>query len=295
MKMNPSPLLGLLALSMPAVAHSEASGPFPPHVLSGTELRVLEPTEQGRHYQLHISLPGSYHSEPERHYPVLFLTDAYWDFPTLVSSYHNLVYDKVVPEIIIVGLGYAGENLDYSALRRWELSPIDLEGYPDSGQAAVFLSTLKDTIIPFVEKHYRADPNHRSLAGSSLGGLFALYALLSEPGLFQAYIAASPATIARSDWIFGYEAERAQSGAPLQGRLFMTGAAYEWPYFLASIRRFDERLASRHHPELAYRYREILGERHAGTKAEAYVRGLRYIYAPIAPETGPDVDPEDLL
>ena len=131
---------------------------------------------------------------------MLFVTDGYWDFPTLVTGYDNLVYDKMVPEVIIVGLGYAGENLNYDKLRGWELSPVRLNFMDNStGHAAEFLALLEQTIIPFIAQNYRADPACRMLAGSSLGGLFTLYTMYTKPELFQGYIAASPAIIVHGD------------------------------------------------------------------------------------------------
>jgi hypothetical protein len=64
----------------------------------------------------------------------------------------------------------------------------------------------------------------------------------------------------------------------------MTGAGDEWPDFLNGIRRFDARLRQRTYPDLVYDFRLIEGERHAGTKAESYNRGVRFAFAPLAPK-----------
>jgi hypothetical protein len=289
--MKPRLALVLLALSAIAGPTLTRSQPYPPHTLPNTELRVLPPTADGRHYQLHVHLPGSYAGADERRYPVLYVTDGYWDFPTMVATYNNLVYDRVVPECIIVGLGYAGEGLDYGRLRTWELSPVPVRDAPDSGHADRFLQTLGNDIIPFIEREYRADPGYRVLAGSSLGGLFTLFTMWTQPELFQAYVAASPATLLQDGWLFDLEKRFAQSGRPLPARLYMTGAEHEWPTFLGGIVRLHETLAGRSYPKWTYEYRRIDGERHAGTKAESYTRGLRFALAPLAPETGPSRDP----
>jgi len=283
-------LLTLALFPAWAAAQSPVSQ-YPPHVIAGSELRVLPVTGQGRAYQLHVALPGSYAQQPTKRYPVLYVTDAYWDFPTIQTSYANLVYDRVVPECIIVGLGYAGANLDYDSMRRWELTPVpDAKAPETSGHAAEFLKTIEQTIIPFIDREYRTDPSYRVLAGSSLGGLFTLYTMYTQPDLFQGYIAASPAVRHGNEWLFGYEDAFAKSGQPLKARLYMTGAENEWPSFLASIKRFNHRIARRKHPGFAYQWRLIDGERHAGTKAESYVRGMRFVLAPLAPETGRSKD-----
>lgn len=264
---------------------------YPPHVIANSLLRTLPTTADGRSYQLHIHLPASFEKEPKRRYPVLYVTDGYWDFATVVSAYNNMVYDQVLPEFIVVGLGYAGAQLDYDSLRGWELSPLPLGAPPSAtGHADKFLATLERDIIPFMAREYRADPTHRMLAGSSLGGLFTLYAMYTQPALFEGYIAASPAVVVGHDWLIERAREFAKSGKPIKARLYVTGAEYEWPGFLAGIKRYQQLLPTLQHPELVYENRIIDGERHAGTKSESYARGMRFVFAPLAPQTGPSKD-----
>jgi hypothetical protein len=250
---------------------------------------VLPRNAAGRQYQLHISVPASYAKETNRRYPVVYVTDGYWDFVKMDAIRGSLVYDKVVPEFIVVGLGYAGENLDYGDLRRWELSPVPFgDGGPAaSGHAADFLKTIETEVIPLIEREYRADPSHRVLAGASLGGLFTLYSMYTKPELFSGYIAATPAVVVGDDWLFGYEEAFVKSGRPLKARLFASGGGNESPGFLGGIKRFNERILSRKTPGLAYEFRIIDGERHAGMQFDAYVRGLIFVFAPLAPESGP--------
>ncbi len=162
-------------------------------VLQGTELRVLPRTRPDRIYQLHIALPDSFRTHPEKKYPVVFVTDGYWDFATVAATCSNMAYDQNVPEMLVVGLGYAGENLDYEMLRAGDLNPVVVHGIFDGGgQSDQFLHMLETQAIPLLEKEYRADPAHRYLMGWSAGGLFTLHTLLTKPELFQGYVADSP-------------------------------------------------------------------------------------------------------
>ncbi|MFN8095449.1 MAG: alpha/beta hydrolase-fold protein [Vicinamibacteria bacterium] len=291
MKPSLAASLALVALASAAGMATAAEKPaHPPHTIPGSELRVLPPTAAGRHYQLSIGLPPSYAKETSRRYPVVYVTDGYWDFQKLDAIRGGLVFDKVVPEFIVVGIGYAGENLDYGSLRTWELSPVPLGG-PETGHAAEFLATIETAIIPFVEREYRADPAHRVLGGASLGGLFTLYAMYSKPTLFSAWVAVTPAVAVGDGWLLGYEQKFAQAGGVLEGRLFASMGENENPGFLAPILQYNARVASRHYPRLAYQFRIIDGERHAGMQMESYTRGLRFVLAPLAPEQGPGTFP----
>ncbi len=284
-------VIGTHAVLASVACAADAAPSFPPHTIANSQLRVLPASPSGRHYQLHIGLPASYATDTNRRYPVVFVTDAYWDFVKITSIEGALVYDKVGPEFITVGLGYAGENLNYGNLRRWELSPVPVgDNGEASGHAADFVHTIETEIIPFVEREYRVDSSHRVLAGASLGGLFTLYTMYTKPELFQGYVAATPAVVVGNDWLFGYEEAFAKSGKPLNARLFMSGGGNESPGFLSGIIRFNRRIASRKSAGLAYKFRIIDGERHAGMQLESYERGLRFVFQPLAPESGPSSD-----
>lgn len=288
--MNRMSTLAAAALAAAALdGVAAAAGPtYPRHTLGNTQLRALPRSANGRDYLLYVALPYSYEKETAKRYPVLYICDGYWDFTLLNGFYGNLIYDRVVPEYILVGIGYQGESPDYDTLRRYDYTPVpDPEKDPKgttSGHAAEFLGVLEKEIVPFVEKEYRVDASFRALGGSSLGGLFSLYALYARPGLFQAHIAPSPAVNWAHDWMFDQERQFAASGKALDTRLFMTGASDEWPDLIGAILRFNAQLAKRPYSGLTYQWRLIDGERHAGTKAESYNRGVRFAFAPRAPK-----------
>ena len=56
------------------------------------------------------------------------------------------------------------------------------------------------------------------------------------------------------------------------------------PDLIGAILRFNAQLAKRPYSGLTYQWRLIDGERHAGTKAESYNRGVRFAFAPRAPK-----------
>ena len=259
----------------------------PKYVLESTELRTLPKSASGREYLLYVALPYSWSKDSKKKYPVVYVTDGYWRFALMNGLYGALQYDKVVPEYITVGIGYADLTQDPEKLRTWELSPVRLGLSTKTGNADKFLQTIETEIIPFVESEYRGDPRHRVLAGSSFGGLFSLYAMLAKPDLFSGYIAASPSVQVGNEWIFNFEREFARSRKPIKARLFMSAAEYEPTPFVRMIARFHEQLSKSKHPGLTTQMRLIDGERHGGNTAEAMNRGLRFVFEPLAPEKGP--------
>jgi predicted alpha/beta superfamily hydrolase len=251
------------------------------YALPWTELH-LHDGGNGRRYLLHVALPRAVAEGKagDRRYPVIYMPDPQWDFALVQATAGNLAVDGAIPECIVVGVGYPGEDLDYESMRAVDLAPVPGQyherGPVVGGQAEAFLGVLEREIVPFVEGRWPADPARRVLLGSSQGGLFGLYATFARPGLFPGVVAVSPAVIWANEWMFGLEERFA---GPLEVRLFLSAAAEEWPGFRGAIVRFEAALRARARPGLRHEWRLIEGERHSGTKAEGFTRGLRYVLA----------------
>lgn len=279
-----------LNIAPTTVASAGPSTQYPPHAIPNTQIRVITPAVNGRTYQLHVHLPGSYNSEPSKRYPVMLVTDGYWDFATVQASYNNLNYDKLVPEFILVGLGYAGEGLDYQKMREFDLLPVSNGDPATTGHAAEFLDRIEHVFLPLIERDYRVDPSFRVLAGSSMGGLFTLYAMYARPSLFQGHIAVGPYAEFQKEWLLAYDDKFAKSKQPIKTRLYMTAAAWEWRGFRAATERLDRQLTAHQYEGLKYQFRLLDDTRHAGAKAEGYTRGMQFVFAPLAPESGQIAD-----
>ena len=255
-----------------------------PFSINGTEVRSLPRSANGRDYTLYIGLPSSYATSPTRTYPVVYACDGYWDFHLLMAESGNLTVDGAIPECIVVGISYSGTNPDYGSLRQWDLTPgFDTYGGTNSGHALEFLGIIENEFIPFVESQYRVDRTFRVLTGSSYGGLFTVYALFERIGLFQAYVAVSPSLWWRNRETLATERTYAATHPALPVRLYLTFAGDETRAIRDSTRQMSANLRSANYAQFAFAVREIEGERHSGTKGEAYNRGLRFAFASRAP------------
>ena len=263
----------LAAAALPA--QTTPADTYPVVTLPGTQLRTLHSSATGRDYDIQISLPADYGRNRSARYPVLYVLDGQWDFKLMLSVQGGLVYDRWTPQIIIVGITWSGANANYDSLRAMDLTPAATRGLPGSGAAPQFLSFLKDQLIPFVETTYRADPRRRVLMGSSFGGLFTLYALFTDPGLFAGYMAGSPAVTYASRAGFALESSYAASHRDLPARLYVAVGSIE--DLAAPVQEFWGVLRGRNYAGLRLETRVIEGERHSGNKPEAFNRGLRYI------------------
>lgn len=258
-----------------------------PYTFTNSEVRDLPTSANGRTYQLYIGYPSTYFSEPTRTFPTLYFVDAYWDFALFSTVVGNLRADNAVPDMLLVGIGYAGTAPDIHLLRSLDLTPGTDVFFDPSGQrtghADEFLSVLQDEIIPLAERDYRADPTYRVLAGNSFGGLFTSYTAFQRPGLFQAYIASAPTLWWRNYFVHSLEAAYAQSHSSLPARFYIAYASEDAIEMVNSARALFRQIKSRSYSNLALAMREMEGERHSSLKPEAYTRGVRFAFAPRAP------------
>lgn len=278
--------LGLAWLAVSAAPGSSARAAAP-YSLADTELRELPRSANGHTYLLYVNLPPGYATGPARRYPVVYFPDGYWDFGLIAPVLGNLRVDGAAPPVIVVGVGYAGAAPDYDALRAVDLTPgVDpwfAAGGRASGGADAFLAVLANEIIPFVEREYRVDPGYRVLVGNSFGGLFAAYAALARPGLFQACVACSPALWWRSNDVARLESAYAAEHTTLPLRLYFGYGTEDDSSITGATQALYRQMQSRRYEGLVLALREMDGERHSSLKPDAYTRGLRFALAPLAP------------
>lgn len=247
---------------------------FPKVTIAGSELRTMRSTSTGRDYDIYVHLPSTYDKDKGKKYPVLYILDAQWDFKLMDSVLGGLVYDEFMPEIIMVGITYSGENPDYNKLRATDLTPTS--SGPNSGEAPKFLNFMQNELVPFIESSYRADPRHRVLQGSSFGGLFTLYAMFSNPQFFSAYIAASPAVSYDHGIGFRIEEQYAKEHKDLATRLYLGVGGAEG--LAKPVQDFMRTLKARNYKGLKLETRVFDGEGHSSNKPELYNRGLRFVF-----------------
>jgi len=174
-------LIGLLAISG-SVAGQDADSAITIGNKIQLESAVLEETRE-----LWISTPRFY-EDGEESYPVLFLLDGDFHFQHTTATIDFLSRNGRIPEMITIAILNTDRNRDFTPSSQ---NSEDIEQVPTKGGANNFLRFISEELIPYVEKNYRTKP-FKILVGHSRGGLFAIHTLISQPEIFDAYIAISP-------------------------------------------------------------------------------------------------------
>ena len=134
---------------------------------------------------------------------VVFMVDANAQFPILLNSYAKIyangakqnakAVSKLSKTVLIVGIGYDSPLAYDTKCRTRDLTPAASgEEYANGGGAAEFYDFVKDELFPLVDKKYSTAKSDKIYFGHSFGGLFGIYALLRDDGIFDEFFIASP-------------------------------------------------------------------------------------------------------
>jgi hypothetical protein len=284
------------ALAEPPAGVLAASAAAPqPFVLKDTEVRTIRAKALERDYEIYVSLPESYRSQPRRRFPVLYVTDADYAFP-LVRSIAQRVGNRAqgLEEFILVGLSHAiGDTREFSRRRDYTPTPNgektrDPEGRrPLFGEAEPYRRFLAEELMPFVAATYRTDTTRSLYAGHSYGGLFGLHVLLTQPTMFSHYIIGSPSLWFDRRVMFARERAFAEANRDLSANVLMAIGSFETVNpasddrrysrsldMVADFRAFEQALRGRNYPGLKLTT-EVIGEEDHLTAFPAIVtRGL---------------------
>lgn len=146
----------------------------------------------------YIYLPASYKKEKDRRYPVMYMFDGHNVFFDSDATYGrswrmNKFMDQTKKDLIIVAVECNHEGNG----RLVEYSPISYENSSMGkirGKGSVYMNWLVGTLKPYIDQNYRTLPDRLNtiIAGSSMGGLMALYGAAVYNHVFQRAVCLSP-------------------------------------------------------------------------------------------------------
>jgi predicted alpha/beta superfamily hydrolase len=143
-----------------------------------------------RYRRIWIYLPADYRSHA---YPVLYMHDGQNLFDNATSYGGEWNVDEFLDTVaarkcIVVGIAHGDEK------RLNEYCPYDMERY-GKGEGDLYVDFLVNTLKPYIDNHFRTikDRAHTYIAGSSMGGLISMYAILKYPKVFGVAGVFSPA------------------------------------------------------------------------------------------------------
>ena len=278
-------------LALPCAYAQEETKPFS---LQDTQVEKFQSHIVKADYQLYISLPREYEKQTES-YPIVLVLDADYCFPIV----HQIVrflsdHDEIKPAIV-VGISYPGVAQEkfgpiHKLNRTRDYTPTHVAkgGYGDefqkqSGGANQFINLIDKELIPYLEGKYRVK-HDRTIVGYSYGGLFASYALLRQPTLFQRYIIVSPSLWYDRRFITRFEGQVNAKRKDLRAIAFFSIGSLEEGTFgrqemVKDTNQFVNTLRARRFPSFRSQLWVANGEDHHSIFPGAAMRGARFVFS----------------
>ncbi len=139
-----------------------------------------------RSRRIWIYLPKSY-ATSHKNYPVIYMNDGQNLFNEQTASFGEWGVDETLDslqakkgiESIVIGIDNGGDK------RLTEYNPYDNAKY-GKAEGRQYVAFIAETLKPYIDKKFRtvADRAHTFIAGSSMGGLISMYAVIAYPKVF---------------------------------------------------------------------------------------------------------------
>jgi predicted alpha/beta superfamily hydrolase len=267
--------------------------------LANVSTFLMTSKRSGRTYQISVALPQNY--DPSHGpYPVLYTLDANALFGMAVESSRLLAGDRRMPPVVVVGVGYARPGVGFQTLfaeRTLDLTPTNnpdeltwlvpyarAAGLPEpkaTGGGPLFFAFLQTELAPALEARWAISRTDRALFGDSLGGLFAIYALLHNDGFFQRFVIGSPTLGWDHEAMFKDEARYYDRDKAMPARIFTAVGGLEETAddtMISDWERFFARLQSRNYNGLMLDSEVVNGQDHLSVPLVTLLHGLENVY-----------------
>ncbi|MDO6507746.1 alpha/beta hydrolase-fold protein [Colwellia sp. 4_MG-2023] len=270
----------LLFTSFAVFADAVTSTPF--NIPRSTVVDINDPATN-LIYPLFIKTPASYNKQVEKQYPVIYLTDAYYEFQIVSGATRYPMNIAVMEEAIIVGISYAKGSKGSSSRNRDYTPTFNKKWKDKTGEAKQHAEFIEKSVFDYIDTKYRTDPTNRTFIGNSLGGLFGTYILLNKPSMFKNYILGSPSYWWDNEYIFTQELEFAKQNVAINANVFIAigeletiefGAGYN---MVGDAKEFYKRMLNWQSDNLNVKLMIIPQADHATAFPTTAIQGLKWV------------------
>lgn len=214
----------------------------PKKYTASPQVRIMDTAFQipqlNRKRRIWVYLPKGY-ATSSRIYPVLYMQDGQNLFNEQTAAFGEWGVDecldtlqqKTGKECIVVGIDHGGEN------RLREYNPYDHPQF-GKGEGEAYAEFLAQTLKPYIDTKYRTrkGPENTFIAGSSMGALISLYAMIRYPSVFGAAGIFSP-SFSQAPVIY---ADAEKFTIPAQPRFYLYAGGKESPTLATDLQKMSD-------------------------------------------------------
>jgi predicted alpha/beta superfamily hydrolase len=232
------------------------------------ELHKFDSSTLGEERRVSVWLPPGY-DDGDASFPVLYMTDAEWNYLQTVGLVDYLGRWARIPEMIVVAV--------HNTERGRDLTPSADPNFIGTGGAERFLAFFERELIPWMDATYRT-ADQRLLWGHSFGGVFTFYVLTQSPDLFDIYISAGPSFWLSDQWILQRMQELVAREPGLEAFLYFTAGEGDGGPTEPSNRQMADWLGDNAPVGLEWHYVQTLQENHFTNVPITLQHGLQAAY-----------------
>lgn len=221
---------------------SDKVAPKPKQSTASKQVRIVRTNfyspQLKRYKRIWVYLPKDYASG--KRYPVLYMHDGQNLFEDTCSYAGEWGVDEYLDSLnrgacIVVGIDHGG------AKRFNEYNPYDHSQF-GKGEGALYTDFIVKTLKPWIDKKYHTlrGASNTSIAGSSMGGLISMYAILKYPKVFGGAGVFSPAFWV-GPTIFN---DIMKKGGKIKGKIYFYAGKQEGDMMVPDMLKAFEKMAT---------------------------------------------------
>ncbi|RZL38886.1 MAG: alpha/beta hydrolase [Pedobacter sp.] len=206
--------------------------------------------------------------------PVLYMLDGgvKEDFPHVASTLMELINKNIIPPIILVGIENTQRRRDLTGFTNVEE---DKKIASIVGGSIPFRAFIKEELFPAVEQKYRVNEK-KSILGESLAGLFIVETLLTEPNMFDNYIAFDPSLWWNNDELVKQAKSKLANFPAAPKQFWFAGSNTKGIY--AQTKKLESILKSINLSSLKWNYTDARKEKHDTIFKATKVKALTWAF-----------------
>ncbi len=249
------------------------------NVALGTSFEIPMYSESiGDSLFIQIALPADY-GTGEKEYPVIYLLDSDRSFGMVKGICWWLNFDKVIPNVIIVGLAY---KKDWWQKRSRDYTPTkdharNWGDWPIAGGSEQYLEFIERELNPILTE-YRINWKEKTIIGHSFGGILATYSLFHKPTLFGNYISISPALIWDNHYLAKMNYKQLEDNT-VELYVFTAIGELDSEKITSTWSDFNDLMESRNLENLKWEPRKYEDQTHSSVLPIAISDGLRKVFS----------------
>jgi predicted alpha/beta superfamily hydrolase len=223
--------------------------------------------------KIKICLPEEYAPGSNVKYDVVYIVDGETHLDDFLYISKFAKNQGFLPPLILIAVPntYTREG----NMRARDFIPEKTPENAKTGGADNFIAFLKNELMPYINNKFPTT-GENSLFGHSLGGLFTMYTIIKEPGLFTNYFCSDPDFPRNNRHIIAMAIETFKNTAQLNKTLWIIGT--EETYRNVGIQKMDSVLKEFAPEGLRWKVSIYPNENHMSVRFKGIYDGLKYAY-----------------